>query len=154
MSELELSGYMANTLLRDTDAMSMAHSLEVRVPFVDAQVVDYVLSLPGHWKLNGDTHIPKPLLADALKDLLDREFIARPKMGFTLPFEKWLQSRLASDISEFFANRNQITNSGLDPESVDQVWHSFLQGPEAVGWSRPWSLYILAKWCALHEVTV
>ena len=42
---------MTNTLLRDTDAMSMAHSLEVRVPFVDAKVVDYVLSLPGEWKL-------------------------------------------------------------------------------------------------------
>ena len=51
ISRLELKGYMTNTLLRDTDAMSMAHSLEVRVPFVDTKLVDYVLSLPGEWKL-------------------------------------------------------------------------------------------------------
>src|ERR1044072_3936913 len=98
ISELELRGYMTNTLLRDTDAMSMAHSLEVRVPFVDVKVVDYVLSLPGEWKVRGDGG-PKPLLADALNDLLPREFMSRPKMGFTLPFEKWMQGKMRAEIS-------------------------------------------------------
>src|SRR5262249_48730360 len=70
ISRLELRGYMSNTLLRDTDAMSMAHSLEVRVPFVDTKLVDYVLSLPGKWKLDHGIPGPKPLLADALSDLL------------------------------------------------------------------------------------
>src|SRR5439155_27074522 len=51
ISLLELQGYMANTLLRDTDFMSMAHSLEVRVPFVDSEIVSYLLPLPGKWKL-------------------------------------------------------------------------------------------------------
>ncbi len=74
ISQLELRGYMTNTLLRDTDAMSMAHSLEVRVPFVDVKVVDFVLSLPGEWKLRGNDG-PKPLLADAMSDLLPREFL-------------------------------------------------------------------------------
>jgi asparagine synthase (glutamine-hydrolysing) len=155
MSELELRGYMTNTLLRDTDAMSMAHSLEVRVPFVDMHVVDYVQSLPGHWKLNvGSPNIHKPLLADAVEDLLDKNFLARPKMGFTLPFEKWMQSRLSTDISELFDNRTQVVNSGLDPNAVVQVWRQFLSAAPAVGSSRPWSLYILAKWCAVHEATV
>src|SRR5205814_6380741 len=88
ISRLEMRGYMSNTLLRDTDAMSMAHSLEVRVPFVDTTVVDYVLSLPGEWKLTRQDQRPKPLLADALGDLLPREFLRRPKMGFTLPNEQ------------------------------------------------------------------
>src|SRR5215217_2855978 len=91
ISRLELRGYMTNTLLRDTDAMSMAHSLEVRVPFVDVKLIDYVLSLPGEWKIGNG---PKPLLADAMSDLLPREFMARPKMGFTLPFEKWMQGKM------------------------------------------------------------
>src|SRR5207253_3798015 len=73
ISRLEMRGYMSNTLLRDTDAMSMAHSLEVRVPFVDAKVVDYVLSLPGEWKVSKNGSGPKPLLADAVSDLLDRK---------------------------------------------------------------------------------
>src|SRR5439155_25865024 len=82
----ELRGYMENTLLRDTDCMSMAHSVEVRVPFVDAEIVRFVLSLPGNWKLNGDRR-QKPLLQDALGDLLPPEVMHRPKMGFTLPFK-------------------------------------------------------------------
>jgi len=146
MSQLELRGYMANTLLRDTDAMSMAHSLEVRVPFVDVNVVNYVLSLPGDWKLrNGSA---KPLLADALADLLPRDFLARPKMGFTLPFEKWLQRNLRHEISSVLEDAGPI----LNPKAVKKIWRDFLEKPRAVGWSRPWSLYILAKWCEINGV--
>jgi asparagine synthase (glutamine-hydrolysing) len=146
MSQLELRGYMANTLLRDTDAMSMAHSLEVRVPFVDVNVVNYVLSLPGDWKLrNGSA---KPLLADALADLLPRDFLARPKMGFTLPFEKWLQQNLRHEISSVLEDAGPV----LNPKAVKKIWRDFLEKPRAVGWSRPWSLYILAKWCEINGV--
>ena len=146
MSQLELRGYMANTLLRDTDAMSMAHSLEVRVPFVDVNVVNYVLSLPGDWKLrNGSA---KPLLADALADLLPRDFLARPKMGFTLPFEKWIQQNLRHEISSVLEDAGPI----LNPKAVKKIWRDFLEKPRAVGWSRPWSLYILAKWCEINGV--
>jgi asparagine synthase (glutamine-hydrolysing) len=148
ISQLELNGYMTNTLLRDTDAMSMAHSLEVRVPFVDTRVVDYVLSLPGEWKL-GDMN--KPLLAGALSDLLPRDFLARPKMGFTLPFEKWLQQSLRSEVSSVLTDASRFT--GFNARAVENVWTSFLQKPRAVGWSRPWSLYVLAKWCELNGVT-
>ena len=147
ISELELNGYMTNTLLRDTDAMSMAHSLEVRVPFVDLKVVDYVLSLPGDWKLRNG--YPKPLLADALSDLLPRDFIARPKMGFTLPFEKWLQQNLRHEVSSVLEDNSPILNSG----AVRKIWHDFLQKPRGLGWSRPWSLYVLAKWCEINGVT-
>jgi asparagine synthase (glutamine-hydrolysing) len=116
ISRLELNGYMTNTLLRDTDAMSMAHSLEVRVPFVDTTVVDYVLSLPGEWKAPSRVG-PKPLLADAVADLL-------PRPG-----------------------------SGLKAQAVGEVWRRFLEKPQAVGWSRPWSLYVLSRWCEINGVS-
>ncbi|HEU5131612.1 MAG TPA: asparagine synthase C-terminal domain-containing protein, partial [Pyrinomonadaceae bacterium] len=148
ISQLELRGYMTNTLLRDTDAMSMAHSLEVRVPFVDAKVVDFVMSLPGEWKVSGNGG-PKPLLADAMSDLLPREFLARPKMGFTLPFEKWMQGRLRSEIESVFSSEMP----GFDTNSVRGLWRKFLREPRAVGWSRPWSLYVLARWCEINQVT-
>lgn len=147
ISHLELNGYMTNTLLRDTDAMSMAHSLEVRVPFVDTKVVNYVLSLPGDWKLRNGS--PKPLLADAIGDLLPRDFMTRPKMGFTLPFEKWLQQNLRHEVSSVLEDAGPI----LNPKAVKQIWRDFLEKPRAVGWSRPWSLYILAKWCEINGVT-
>jgi asparagine synthase (glutamine-hydrolysing) len=151
ISRLELSGYMSNTLLRDTDAMSMAHSLEVRVPFVDTKLVDYVLSLPGGWKL--DHGRPKPLLADALADLLPRDFLARPKMGFTLPFEKWLQQNLRTEVSSVLEDACMLSAPALNSGAVRKLWHNFLQKPRAVGWSRPWSLYVLAKWCQFNRVS-
>jgi asparagine synthase (glutamine-hydrolysing) len=153
ISRLELSGYMSNTLLRDTDAMSMAHSLEVRVPFVDTRLVDYVLSLPGAWKLNHGTKGPKPLLADALADLLPRDFLARPKMGFTLPFERWLQQNLRTEVSSVLEDASMLSVPALNSAAVQKLWRNFLQKPRAVGWSRPWSLYVLAKWCEINRVS-
>lgn len=152
ISRLELNGYMTNTLLRDTDAMSMAHSLEVRVPFVDVEIVDYVLSLPGEWKLSDRQHGPKPLLADALADLLPRDFMARPKMGFTLPFEKWLQQNLKGEVAAVLRDPHLLALAGLQTNAVGKLWKDFLQKPRAVGWSRPWSIYVLAKWCELNDV--
>lgn len=155
ISALELRGYMTNTLLRDTDAMSMAHSLEVRVPLVDVKVVEFALSLPGKWKLNGDSNgVAKPLLADALADLLPREIASRPKMGFTLPFEKWMQGHLRKDIATVLEDADRVRDVGLSSQEVRNTWHKFQQKPRAIGWSRPWSLYVLARWCEINQVTL
>src|ERR1019366_6362824 len=90
ISLAEIGVYMQNMLLRDTDFMSMAHSLEVRVPLLDHEVVELVASFPGVWKRG--TSPPKPLLVDAVSDLIPREVYARPKMGFVLPYDHWLRS--------------------------------------------------------------
>jgi len=153
ISRLELEGYMANTLLRDTDAMTMAHSLEVRVPFVDVKLVDYVFSLPGEWKLDRRYGgVPKPLLADAIADLLPRDFLQRRKMGFTLPFEKWMQGQLRPAISAVFENANELAEAGLAGVGVRDLWRQFLRAPHAIGWSRPWALFVLARWCDVNGV--
>ncbi|MGA9995588.1 MAG: asparagine synthase (glutamine-hydrolyzing) [Pyrinomonadaceae bacterium] len=152
VSLCELQGYMTNTLLRDTDFMSMAHSLEVRVPFVDSEVVRFVLSIPGEWKMNGGR--AKPLLQDALKDLLPEDLMQRPKMGFTLPFENWMQSRLRSRLDEVFLDEEHFKHLGLRGSVAKSVWQRFLQSPRRVGWSRPWALYVLANWCQLHQVSL
>jgi asparagine synthase (glutamine-hydrolysing) len=154
ISRLELQGYMADTLLRDTDCMSMAHSLEVRVPFLDVKLVPYVLSLPGRWKKNGATGSrPKPLLADALGDLLPKDLLQRPKMGFTLPFERWMQSRLREEISRVLEDNGSISRAGVNAYEASSIWQRFLQAPGSVGWSRPWALYVLAKWCDINDVS-
>jgi asparagine synthase (glutamine-hydrolysing) len=155
ISILELQGYMSDTLLRDTDCTSMARSLEVRVPFLDVEIVPYVLSLPGAWKLNGSgKHRPKPLLADVVNNLLPAEFLQRPKMGFTLPFERWMQSRLHGEISAMLANKAAVANAALNPAEVASVWDRFKRAPRSVGWTRPWSLYVLTHWCKLHNVSI
>jgi len=153
ISRLELTGYMANTLLRDTDTMSMTHSLEVRVPFVDKEVAEYVLALPGSWKVQ-PSQPPKPLLAEVLSDLFPPGFLARPKMGFTLPFEKWMTQQLRGEISSVLNDELRLAAVGIDRKPVVGMWNRFLKKPKAVGWSRPWSIYVLAKWCQANSVTL
>jgi asparagine synthase (glutamine-hydrolysing) len=139
---------MLNTLLRDADFMSMSQGLEVRVPLIDHQLAKAVLALPGAWKLNGT---PKKLLVDALAGSLPDEIVHRPKRGFTLPFEHWMRQELRSEIEPVLAE--QRISAGplgglLDAGQVEQVWKDFLKGETS--WSRPWSLYVLQRWCELH----
>jgi asparagine synthase (glutamine-hydrolysing) len=147
VSMLETQGYMANTLLRDTDFMAMAHALEVRVPFVDAEVVDYVMRLPGAWKM--DKARPKPLLLDALGDLVPDFIWRRPKMGFTLPFRKWMGSALKDSIDTALKS---TAASGIHAAAANKIWSRFQAAPERERWARTWSLYVLQKWCEANEV--
>ncbi|MEW6616822.1 MAG: asparagine synthase (glutamine-hydrolyzing) [Patescibacteria group bacterium] len=92
LSYLDFTLYMQNQLLKDTDVMSMAHSIEVRVPFLDHPLVEYISSLPAELKLSGEYQ--KQFLIDATKDIIPSEVWDRPKMGFTFPLQKWLTGRL------------------------------------------------------------
>jgi asparagine synthase (glutamine-hydrolysing) len=148
VSYLEARCYMLNTLLRDADFMSMSQGLEVRVPLIDHQLAKAVLSLPGAWKLNGT---PKKLLVAALAGTLPDEIVHRPKRGFTLPFEHWMRQELRAEI-EPVLNAKRIGDGPLgaliDGNQVQKIWKDFLRG--TVSWSRPWSLYVLQRWCELH----
>lgn len=88
LSWLEVNFYMANQLLKDTDFMSMRHSIEARVPFLDHALVEYLSSLPVDLKLSSR---PKDLLISAMGEDLPREVWDRPKMGFTFPMAEWLK---------------------------------------------------------------
>jgi asparagine synthase (glutamine-hydrolysing) len=142
ISWLELRCYMLNTLLRDTDAMSMCHSLEVRVPFLDAPLVEYVLSLPENVK-RGSAR-PKALLIEALGDLLPQEIVAQRKRTFTFPWEHWLRGALGKRVAAGLAEWSPALESQLSGDFAQAVWKDFLAGRTT--WSRPWSLYVLNEW--------
>jgi len=152
VSHLELSRYMRDTLLRDSDVMSMAHSIEVRVPFVDVDLARFVLSLPAAWKWRSAR--PKSLLLDALGARLPDYVWNRRKMGFTLPFADWMRTRLRPEIEATFADESLLKACGLQPASARRIWADFQSHPARWRWSRPWSLYVLARWCREHGVTV
>ncbi len=136
----ELSTYTLNQLLRDTDVMSMSHSLEVRVPFLDTWLVEQILTLPDAAKQNG---APKSLLLKAVGDLLPapvRE--RRVKQGFTFPFEKWLRGDLKNALPQ---PTSEVTGI-LQPRAVTRVLDSFERGK--IHWSRAWSLLVLTAWLA------
>jgi asparagine synthase (glutamine-hydrolysing) len=142
VSWLELRSYLANTLLRDTDAMSMHHSLEVRVPFLDSPLVEYVLALPESEKTRRAR--PKSLLIDALGDLLPDEILAQTKRTFTFPWENWIRGALGERVSSGLADWSPALESLVDRNFAQEVWKDFLGGRTT--WSRPWSLYVLNEW--------
>ena len=150
VSYLESRCYMLNTLLRDSDAMSMAHGLELRVPLLDHRLAEKLLALPGAWKLND--HTPKPLLVGALQGSLPDEIVHRRKRGFTLPFEHWLRDELRSGVEEALRRTpGGPLDSVLNRKAVWETWGDFQGG--RTSWSRPWSLYVLERWCELNSVT-
>ncbi|MGB6201049.1 MAG: asparagine synthase (glutamine-hydrolyzing) [Candidatus Acidiferrales bacterium] len=142
VSWLEMRSYMVNTLLRDTDAVSMAHSLEVRVPLLDYELVEFVAALPAGAKQRAGQ--PKALLAEAVRDLLPEEVLSQPKRTFTLPWEHWLRGPLGDRVARDLDDLSAPLNDHLQSKSVRAVWRNFRAGQ--TGWSRPWSLYVLNEW--------
>jgi asparagine synthase (glutamine-hydrolysing) len=142
VSYLESHWYMRNTLLRDSDFMSMAHGLELRVPFLDRSLVEACYRIPGKDKLQGDS--PKPLLLKSLGVELPPEIVNRPKRGFTLPFEHWLRAEMKPMV-EGELSKNDGAQGMLSAGSAREVWNRFLAG--RTSWSRPWSLFVLNRWC-------
>jgi asparagine synthase (glutamine-hydrolysing) len=142
VSWLEMSHYMRSTLLRDTDMMSMAHSLEVRVPFVDHLLIERVLPIAGRYKLRKSQ--PKSLLIDALGGDLSSEITTIQKRTFTFPFQAWLREGLYSEMEREFRGSREAIFDWINPRAVFDLWQNFLKGN--TNWARPWSIYVLNAW--------
>ncbi len=126
-SWLEKNYYMQQQLLKDTDAMSMWHGVEVRVPFLDEQLMKTVNAI--HPKILFDRDKPKGLLIDSFRNILPEEVWNRPKKGFTLPFQEWLKE--TEYVQELTGNSNALVRS---------LAEQFNQGN--LNWSRIWSLIV------------
>jgi asparagine synthase (glutamine-hydrolysing) len=146
ISWLEMRTYMASTLLRDTDSVSMARSLEVRVPLLDTPLVEFVNALPDAARSKPGSQ--KALLVEALRDVLPPEILAQRKRTFTLPWEAWLRGPLRPRLEASFASPSSSLAQHLHFDGVRAVWSDFLAGKTS--WSRPWSLYVLNEWCRRH----
>ena len=143
---LEMRSYMASTLLRDTDSVSMARSLEVRIPLLDTPLVEFVGSLPDAARYRRGAQ--KALLVEALGDILPPQILAQRKRTFTLPWEEWLRGPLRARLEASFADPAPALAPHLHSNGVRDVWTAFLGGKTS--WSRPWSLYVLNEWCRRH----
>jgi len=143
VSWMEMRTYMASTLLRDTDSVSMARSLEVRVPLLDTPLVEFVCALPDEARRVKNRQ--KALLVDALQDLLPPEIVAQKKRTFTLPWEQWLRGPLKGKLEASFGDIAAPLREHLKADGVKSVWQSFLGGKTT--WSRPWAIFVLNEWC-------
>ncbi len=150
---LDFPAHLEARLLRDGDAMSMANSLEVRPILLDHAVVEYVLALPPAIRLQN-----KKLLLDAAQQFMPaellRELISRPKRTFTFPFARWLGGPLRPMIEETFRSERLASSGVLNVDAVARLWCRYLKEPAAVGWSRLWCVFVLARWCETMRVGV
>jgi len=146
VSVAELSVYLENILLRDTDSMSMAHSLEIRVPFLDHELVSMVLGISDRYKY---PHTPKKLLVDAMGADLPSEIVNRPKMGFTFPWENWMRTELKDFCGDALCSLGK--RQEFNHTSLEKKWNAFLKRDSEVSWSRIWHLCVLEAWMSENE---
>ncbi len=148
---LDIPLHLESRLLHDGDMMSMAHSLEVRPPFLDHTIVEFVMELPISLRLS-----KKRLLLEAARDFLPvplySALLGRPKQTFTFPFNQWIAGPLRPAIEDTFQAKNLVSTGVLNPSAVKTVWRRYLKHPQSVGWSRIWTLFVLARWCQLMRV--
>jgi asparagine synthase (glutamine-hydrolysing) len=146
ISWLEMRTYMASTLLHDTDSVSMAQSLEVRVPFLDTPLVEFVSALPD--AARNQPGVSKGLLRAALAGLIPAEILEQKKRTFTLPWEEWMRTSLRPRVESSLKELAPALAGHLHPAGVQMVWDNFRDARTT--WSRPWSLYVLNEWCRRH----
>jgi len=146
LSIADLLGYTQNVLLKDVDQFSMASALEVREPFFDHHLVEYMLQVPDKYKLS---ETPKCLLVEALGDMLPRSIFDRKKMGFVFPFDKWMRGEL----KEFCDTRiQQLADRDIfNADTLTEKWKKFSNGHGNVRWSELWHLVVLTDWLETNK---
>lgn len=143
----EMIAYMQNVLLRDTDQMSMAPALEVRVPFLDYTLVEYVLGLGDDLK---KPVYPKKLLVDSLGDLLPAEIVHRKKMGFVFPWANWMRNEL-KDLCNMHLHSLSKRRFIQGEELLDR-WQRFLNNDPSVRWADLWIAVVLEHWMIENKI--
>ena len=149
---MDIHTHLEPRLLRDLDAMSMAHSIEVRPVLLDHRVVEFLHTVPSSVRMQ-----QKRLLLEAVKPFLPPALLAdlasRRKRTFTFPFQRWLSHDLKNVLRETFASDRLRATGILEPAEVNRLWNRYERSEGAVGWSRIWDLFVLQRWCELMQVS-
>lgn len=147
VSIAEYLGYTSNTLLTDMDQMSMAVSLEVREPFFDHHLIEFVLNIPDNQKLPS---YPKELLVESMGDLLPREIVHRKKQGFLFPWDQWMKKELKSFCEERIISIS--SRSFINGPELRDLWKRFVDNDPSVRWMEIWLFVVLEYWLSRNNV--
>lgn len=150
VSVLEQRLFLGERLLRDTDAASMAVSLETRLPLVDQVLLETVNRLPDSVRYQPLGR--KQALRHAGLIGLDPRLFERPKSGFVMPFDTWIRRRLKDGMDQVLGDERLAAKAGLSGPTVARLWKAFKDGAPGLYWSRVWALYILLRWCDRHSI--
>ena len=136
---------LSNDMLTKVDLMSMANGLEVRVPFLDYEVVNFLFSLPSEFKING--RIRKRILQDSFRDILPRQLYNRPKKGFEVPLLKWFRNEMKSIITDDLLSEKFIVNQGVfDYTEIDKLKRQLFSSNPGDIHARIWGLIVFQWW--------
>lgn len=140
---------LSNDMLTKVDLMSMANSLEVRVPFLDYEVVNFIFSLPAEYKINHN--IRKRILQDAFRDLLPDPLYNRPKKGFEVPLLKWFRKEMKSMIMNDLLDDNFILTQGIfNPKEIKVLKNKLFSSNPGDIHARIWALIVFQYWWKKH----
>jgi asparagine synthase (glutamine-hydrolysing) len=150
VSRMDAAFYLQNVLLRDSDVFGMANSLEVRVPFLDLDLIEWALRLPGDVLLPKKSPL-KYLLRQMCADVYGKLPIASSKRGFVIPMSDWLRGPLREVAAE---SLRTLRDSGLlDTAGIDDIEEVFRREPDSPAWSRLWALVTLGFWLETQRLT-
>jgi asparagine synthase (glutamine-hydrolysing) len=143
MLYLDVKGLLPGDMLTKVDRMSMANSLEVRVPFLDYTLVQYVFGLKGSTKLGAWRG--KHILLETFKDLLPPLLHNRPKWGFEMPIGAWLRKELKFLIDEYLHKDRVERQSIFDPRIIRDMVSNHMSGRQDTSWQL-WNLIVFEHW--------
>lgn len=136
---------LPNDMLTKVDRMSMAHGLEIRNPFLDVNVVDFLFTLPDHFKI--DRGMRKKLLQDAFRDVLPPELYNRPKKGFEVPLLKWMRRDLKGVIRDELLSKAFIEDQGIfDYREIRKLKSQLFAISPGDIHARMWGLVVFQWW--------
>lgn len=136
---------LSNDMLTKVDLMSMANGLEVRVPFLDFEVVNFIFSLPGEFKIN--SNIRKRILQDSFRDILPQQLYNRPKKGFEVPLLKWFRKEMKSLIVDDLLSRKFIEEQGIFKYTeIEKLKRQLFSSNPGEIHARIWGLTVFQWW--------
>lgn len=136
---------LQNDMLVKTDLMSMANSLEVRVPLLDYRLVNYLFSLPAEYKITAVSQ--KRILRESVAHLLPEEILTRKKHGFEVPLLKWFKTELRSKIENEWLNEKAIVEQGIfNPKAIKELKQKLYSSSPQDSVARIWGLIVFQHW--------
>jgi len=143
--------YMLDYILVKVDRCAMMHSLEVRAPFLDRDVAEFICRLPSRYKLRGAKR--KYLLKKAVAGILPKEILGRGKRGFLIPTASWLRGQLRPQVDALLGERHLKEQGIFNPEEVTRLVAEHASGA-ADHRKKLWTLLVLQLWLAHHKPSI
>ena len=140
----DLITYLSDDILVKSDRTSMSASLELRSPFLDHRIFDYVSNLPLKYKIVDAKG--KVILRNILKDFLPEDLINRPKMGFSIPIRSWLRSSLKDWAENLLSTSSLKNNEFIDVGTTQKLWKDFQINNNNLNEKLIWSILMFQQW--------